>query len=73
MYLDQVAAEQMATALAENQGRLDGLQGEEDRINERIGEAEEAKGLYEQYNPAEEADRPEDWTEDLAVAYEAIL
>jgi chromosome segregation ATPase len=69
-YLDEVAAEQMATALAENQGRIEGLGEDQAHLAERQGEAEDAKALYEQYNPAAEADRPEDWTEDLAIQYE---
>jgi chromosome segregation ATPase len=69
-YLDDVQAQEMQQTLEAAQGRIDGLQGEREAFQQRQGEAQAAKRLYEQYNPAAAADRPSDWTEELALGYE---
>jgi len=49
---------------------LEGLQGKKDELEEVRTQVEEAKQKWNEYNPAAIADRPADWTEDLAIMYE---
>lgn len=70
MYLDEVKAEENAKFIAKNAERIAHLEADKTYLEDLQGQIEEAKQLFEEYNPADEADRPDDWDEDTALGYE---
>jgi hypothetical protein len=69
-YLDDVTRQQQEADMARNQEAIDGLQGLQAELDAKKTEAAAAKTQFEAYNPAAIADRPADWTEDLAIEKE---
>lgn len=66
-YLDQVEQDRIRGELEKNQGRIDMLESDKEYLEERKQAANEIKQNYERYNPDSEDERPDDWTEALAV------
>jgi vacuolar-type H+-ATPase subunit E/Vma4 len=65
-FLEEAGAEEARKLLEANQGRIDELQAESDRLDGLRGDLQAAKALFEQYNPATEGERPADWTQEKA-------
>lgn len=71
--LEEKALQEVAKELEANAGKIANLAADEATLATLRQAAQDAKALYEQYNPAAVADRPADWTEakldELDVAF----
>jgi hypothetical protein len=61
--------EKEAEALAANIGKIDNLDGDKAALQTKKDEAAAAKALFDEFNPADVANRPASWTEELAEQY----
>lgn len=70
-YLNEVADEENRKFMEKNLERLDGLEGRKDDLALLEEQMAEAEALFNEYNTAAAADRPDDYTEEYLADLDA--